>query len=176
MPRPRACLGTLSALLFMAASLAGQSVSGGAASPKTPKLDFSLGVGSPVMISEYGIFLYPFGQAAIGALTEKGPGFRLGAMGTVGPDWHHDFILVATLDLIGKVGRSKDTSYYVFGGPCALVSPVLGVWVDGGVGVSGILDAQHRSALYGEARFVPIFGYGYFNVMAIVSAGFRFNF
>ncbi len=176
MSRSRTCLAALSFFLFAASSLAGQSVTGDAAAEKTPKIDFSLGAGSPVVISEGGIFLYPFGQAAIGGLPEKGPGFRLGAMGTVGPGWHHDFVLVATLDLIGKVGRSNDASYYVFGGPCALVSPMLGVWFDGGIGASGILDTQRRSALYGEARFVPIFGYDYFNVMIIVSAGIRFNF
>ncbi len=155
------------ALVSMVSTLAAQTTAENAAPPK-PKIDFGLGVGALVPP------FYPFGQASVGGLPETGPGFRLGAMGTFGPNWEN-FFLVGALDVIGKVGRSKDTDYYIFGGPCALISPLFGVWFDGGVGSSGFLDAGHRSALYAEARFVPLFGDNYLNVAILVSAGIRFN-
>jgi hypothetical protein len=152
---------------------AGLSASDTASPGPAPENKSGTGAGVGVGVLLPGYF---FGQASVGSLPDRGLGFRLGAMGTVGPDWHHDFILVGTLDLVGTLARTKDTHFYVFGGPCALVTPLFGVWFDGGVGASGILDARHRSAFYGEARFVPVFGYKSFNVGMLFSAGVRFNF
>ena len=165
MPRPRACLGTLGALLFMAASLVGQAVRG-QDSHRVP------GNKSGLELSGGALFVIPsifFGQGSLGIWSEGRWSVRFKA--NYG-SFDYDHLWLFFLDAKYRLSADEDDGAYVFFGPGVLsLDGGIAPWVTTGLGVQYALDKSGSSGVYAEARIAPPI------ILAVgVSAGVYFRF
>jgi hypothetical protein len=164
----RRCLMVFGGLVVMAAALWGAPVAEDQAPQPSSSAEAGVGVGALVPAAFYG-------QLSLGLKMDKPPlALRMNALGTV---YSGTFCLVGALDVAGMISRSPKSEVYAFGGPIAIFVPVVGLFVDGGIGTQGPLDPKNASSYFGEIRLVPIPGYSFqtLNLGILVSAGIRFN-